>query len=102
MKAKPSKLGENRLRKRAAGTRKRLKYAALDIFSGKSLHAVTDEDITEKAGFVFGFFSFAIIGMTSKEIEISIKPLRRVFVKSLVMFPGRQDSVRYSLCKLHI
>ena len=72
MKAKPSKLGENRLRKRAAGTRKRLKYAALDIFSGKSLHAVTDEDITEKAGFVFGFFSFAIIGMTSKEIEISI------------------------------
>jgi len=38
------------------------------------------------AGFVFGFFSFA---MTSKEIETSIIPLRRVFVKSLVMFLGR-------------
>ena len=41
------------------------------------------------AGFVFGFFSFAMIGMTSKEIEISIKPLRRVFVKNLVTFLGR-------------
>ena len=30
-----------------------------------------------------------MIGMTSKEIEISIKPLRRVFVKSLVTFLGR-------------
>ena len=36
------------------------------------------------AGFVFGFFSFAMIGMTSKEIETSITPLRRVFVNSLV------------------
>jgi len=41
------------------------------------------------AGFVFGFFSFAMIGMTSKEIETSITPLRRVFVKSLVTFLGR-------------
>ena len=41
------------------------------------------------AGFVFGFFSFATISMTSKEIETSIIPLRRVFVKSLVMFLGR-------------
>ncbi|MHC4458253.1 MAG: TetR/AcrR family transcriptional regulator [Planctomycetota bacterium] len=41
------------------------------------------------AGFVFGFFSFAMIGMTSYEIESSIKPLRRTFVKSLCTFLGR-------------
>lgn len=41
------------------------------------------------AGFVFGFLSFAMIGMTSEEIEKSIKPLREVFVKSLVAFLGR-------------
>jgi AcrR family transcriptional regulator len=41
------------------------------------------------AGFVFGFFSFAMIGMTPDEIETSIKPLRRVFVRSLCAFLGR-------------
>ena len=41
------------------------------------------------AGFVFGFFSFAMIGMTSDEIETSIKPLRRVFIRSLCSFLGR-------------
>jgi len=41
------------------------------------------------AGFVFGFFSFAMIGMTSDEIETSIKPLRRVFIRSLCGFLGR-------------
>lgn len=41
------------------------------------------------AGFVFGFFSFAMIGMTSEEIESSVKPLRRAFVKSLCTFLGR-------------
>ena len=41
------------------------------------------------AGFVFGFFSFAMIGMTEDEMEMSIKPLRRVFVKSLCTFLGR-------------
>jgi AcrR family transcriptional regulator len=41
------------------------------------------------AGFVFGFFSFAMIGMTKDEIQTSIKPLRRVFVDSLVAFLGR-------------
>ena len=41
------------------------------------------------AGFVFGFFSFAMIGMTEDEIEGSIKPLRRVFVRSLCAFLGR-------------
>ena len=42
------------------------------------------------AGFVFGFFSFAMIGMTVEEIESSIKPMRRAFVHSLCMFLGRQ------------
>jgi AcrR family transcriptional regulator len=41
------------------------------------------------AGFVFGFFSFAMIGMTEDEIEASIKPLRQVFVRSLCTFLGR-------------
>ena len=41
------------------------------------------------AGFSFGFFSFAMIGMTTDEIQTSIKPLRRVFVESLVTFLGR-------------
>jgi AcrR family transcriptional regulator len=41
------------------------------------------------AGFVFGFFSFAAIGMTPDEIETSINPLRRVFVRSLCVFLGR-------------
>lgn len=41
------------------------------------------------AGFVFGFFSFAMIGMTEDEIQTSISPLRRVFVRSLYTFLGR-------------
>lgn len=41
------------------------------------------------AGFVFGFFSFAMIGMTEDEIDSSLKPLRRVFVRSLCTFLGR-------------
>jgi len=41
------------------------------------------------AGFVFGFFSFAMIGMTADEIETSAQPLRRVFVRSLCSFLGR-------------
>ncbi|HUU17453.1 MAG TPA: TetR/AcrR family transcriptional regulator [Sedimentisphaerales bacterium] len=41
------------------------------------------------AGFVFGFFSFAMIGMTSDGIETSVNPLRRVFVRSLCTFLGR-------------
>ena len=42
------------------------------------------------AGFVFGFFSFAMIGMEEDELDKSIKPLRRVFVKSLCEFLGRE------------
>lgn len=38
------------------------------------------------AGFVFGFLSFAMIGMESEEIETSIKLLRQSFVKSLSAF----------------
>jgi len=41
------------------------------------------------AGFVFGFFSFATIGMTKNELETSIRSLREVFVKSLCTFLGR-------------
>lgn len=41
------------------------------------------------AGFVFGFLSFAMIGMTEDEIDSSLKPLRRVFVRSLCTFLGR-------------
>ena len=210
MKAKSKKSGKTRLQKRTKRTRKKLKKAALDVFSEKSVDATTVEDITEKAdlgkgtlyqhfsdkeeivitlveeavehliehirsydnqpetledmlehllnahygfstgskeeflllfqgklllklqsdtldeleepylrylgeiedqvstylspridplkvrrlacavaGFVFGFFSFAMIGMTSDEIGTSIKPLRRVFVRSLCSFLGR-------------
>jgi len=89
MKTGHNKSEENRPQKRVAGARKRLKYAALDIFKDKNVRAVTVEEITEKAGFVFGFFFFAMIGMTSKKIKINTKPLRRVFVKSLVTFPGQ-------------
>ena len=210
MKTELKKSGKNRIQRRADRTREKLKEAALDIFSEKSVHAVTVEEITEKAdlgkgtlyrhfedkeqiiitlvedavehliriirkydstpesleamlehllnahykfyveareeflllfqgklliklesdtldeleepylrylkeiekelsiylspriaplkvrrlacavaGFVFGFFSFAMIGMTSNEIEKSITPLRKVFVESLVTFLGR-------------
>ncbi len=41
------------------------------------------------AGFIFGFFSFAMIEMTDKEIEASIKPMRKVFVNSLGSFIER-------------
>jgi AcrR family transcriptional regulator len=38
------------------------------------------------AGFIFGFFSFAMIGMDAKEMESSFKLLRKVFVNSLCSF----------------
>ncbi|MBN1796656.1 MAG: TetR/AcrR family transcriptional regulator [Sedimentisphaerales bacterium] len=41
------------------------------------------------AGFVFGFFSFAIIAMEPNEIEVSMESLRRVFVQSLSGFLER-------------
>ena len=43
------------------------------------------------AGFVFGFFSFAMIGMTDEEVESSVNPLRRSFVQSLCAFLGRES-----------
>jgi AcrR family transcriptional regulator len=42
------------------------------------------------AGFVFGFFSFAMIGMSEEEVDSSVKPMRRAFVHSLCAFLGRQ------------
>lgn len=41
------------------------------------------------AGFVFGFLSFAMIGMSEEEVESSVKPLRRAFVESLSTFLGQ-------------
>jgi hypothetical protein len=79
MKTKCMKTVETRTQKRADRTKRRLKRAALD----KGVGAAT------VAGFVFGFFSFAMIGMDSDEIQTSIKPLRRVFVRSLSAFLGR-------------
>lgn len=38
------------------------------------------------AGFVFGFLSFARIGMNTEEIETSLRPLRRAFVAGLSTF----------------
>jgi AcrR family transcriptional regulator len=40
------------------------------------------------AGFVFGFFSFAMIGMELEQVESSIQPLRQSFVRSLSSFLG--------------
>ncbi len=40
------------------------------------------------AGFVSGFFSFATIGMSPEELEMSMKPLRRAFVATSTVFLG--------------
>ena len=49
MKAKHKKTSNTRGQKRVAKTRKRLKEAALDVFTEKGVNATTVEDITEKA-----------------------------------------------------
>lgn len=41
------------------------------------------------AGFVFGFFSFAMIGLGREEMEESIKHLRKSFVESMAKFLAR-------------
>lgn len=41
------------------------------------------------AGFVSGFFSFAVIGLAADEIEKSIEPLRQTFVTALSSFLRR-------------
>jgi AcrR family transcriptional regulator len=38
------------------------------------------------AGFVFGFFSFAMMGLSSQQIQDSLKPLRKAFVESMARF----------------
>jgi hypothetical protein len=50
---------------------------------------IRDYDTSPETLEVFGFFSFATIGMTDDEIESSIRPLRRTFVRSLCTFLGR-------------
>lgn len=97
MKAQIKKSEKSRPQK----TQKKLKKAALGVFGEKRPDAVVVEEIAEKAdlgkdthltdaaGFVLGVFSFAMIGMTSDEIDTSIEPLRRVFVRSLSTFLGR-------------
>ena len=42
------------------------------------------------AGFIFGYFSFAMIGMDADEIETSIKPLKKAFIRSLCVFLGQE------------
>jgi AcrR family transcriptional regulator len=41
------------------------------------------------AGFVFGFFSFAMTGLTKEEIEESLRPVRKAFVDSMAKFLAR-------------
>ena len=38
------------------------------------------------AGFIFGYLSFATIGMTEEQVGESFKPLRKVFIRSLCEF----------------
>ena len=40
------------------------------------------------AGFISGYFSFAMIGMNDDEIETSVKPLKNAFVRTLCVFLG--------------
>lgn len=42
------------------------------------------------AGFVFGFFSFAMTGLTRQQIADGIKPLRKAFVESMAGFLEQQ------------
>jgi AcrR family transcriptional regulator len=42
------------------------------------------------AGFISGYFSFAIIGMDADEIESNVKPLKKAFVRSLCVFLDRE------------
>jgi AcrR family transcriptional regulator len=38
------------------------------------------------AGFVFGFFSFAMMGLSQQQIQDSLRPLRKAFVESMARF----------------
>lgn len=42
------------------------------------------------AGFISGYFSFAMIGMDEDEIKSSVKPLKKAFVRALCTFLGRE------------
>ena len=84
MTTESEEVGTGRRQKRVIRTRRRLKAAALDVFSAKSVDAATVEEITAKAdpgkGTLHQHFE-------DKE-EISIAPLRRVFVRSLAVSIG--------------
>lgn len=41
------------------------------------------------AGFVFGFFSFGMIGLSRQQIQDSLRPLRKAFVESMAKFLTR-------------
>jgi len=38
------------------------------------------------AGFIFGFFSFAILGLSRQQIQDSLRPLQKAFVESMAKF----------------
>lgn len=42
------------------------------------------------AGWIFGFFSFAVLSMNEKDVLESMQPFRQIFVKSLCESLGRQ------------
>lgn len=42
------------------------------------------------AGFISGYFSFAVIGMNQHEIEMSVKPLKKAFVTAMCVFLGQE------------
>lgn len=84
MKTEPNKSGKNRIQRRADRTRKKLKDAALDIFSEKSVHAVTVEEITKKAdlgkGTLYQHFEDKeqiVVTLIEEAVEHLIRRIRR-------------------------
>ncbi|MHC4412691.1 MAG: TetR/AcrR family transcriptional regulator [Planctomycetota bacterium] len=73
MKSNTKNPGKNRVQKRAKRTRKKLKDAALDIFSEQSIDATTVQDITEKADVGKGTKK----PMSAKGRSISILKIRK-------------------------
>ena len=97
---------KTKTQKRACKTCMRLKKATLEIFSEKPVNSVIGRQVSiclapsidpmkirhlacAAVGFVFGYFSSAMIGVTSNEIETSLKPLKRPFVRRLRAFLER-------------
>jgi len=83
VKNKPRKTAKNRSQKRASLTRNRLKEAALDVFSEKSVDAATVEEITEKAdvgkGTLYQYFEDKeeiVVTLVDEAVEHLIEILR--------------------------